>query len=77
MALYVRMCGRNPDFYRRTTDSKRWVFDWEGECFVEGNAGRQGGGVGMGMGVAATGLQVGRLVWGGYAGYLRGTVVMD
>lgn len=78
--LYTSVCRRAPDFFRRTAESKRVVFDWEIGAFVEAEGwvgGKGGRGGSVSAVVPAVGLRAFPWRWSGYEGYLRGTVVMD
>ena len=82
--LFARICGHVPELFPEHDVSERYEYDWEGECFVR--AERWGdasasiqetsvAGAGLGLGLAVS--QFARPTPFGYAGYLRGMVVMD
>ena len=82
--LFARICGHVPERFPEHDVSERYEYDWEGECFV--GAERWGdasesiqetsvAGAGLGLGLAVS--QFARPTPFGYAGYLRGMVVMD
>ncbi|KAH6868690.1 hypothetical protein BKA58DRAFT_387412 [Alternaria rosae] len=82
--FFVRVCGHLPECYPEHDASERYEYDWEGECFVgterwhDASASIQEtsvAGVGLGLGLAVA--QFARPTPFGYAGYLRGMVVMD
>ncbi|KAH7351377.1 hypothetical protein BKA66DRAFT_553916 [Pyrenochaeta sp. MPI-SDFR-AT-0127] len=79
--LFTHCFGHIPDFVQHNQDSGRHVYDWDVEAFVEtdwwknqraGNQFVEGHPM-----VAAIGFQRSRLAWYGYAGFLRGMIVMD
>ncbi len=82
--LFTHVCGYVPEQFREHGDSKRYGYDWDDECFVGTEISRASSasiretsvaGVGLGLGLAVS--QFARPTPFGYAGYLRGMVVMD
>jgi hypothetical protein len=82
--LFTDVCGYAPDRYRERDLSERYEYDWDDECFVgvgrwpTSSASIQEttvAGAGLGLGLAAS--HFARPTPFGYAGYLRGMLVMD
>lgn len=82
--LFTHVCGYVPDRCREHDDSERYEYDWDDECFLEVEHGRTPSaslqetsvaGAGLGLGLAVS--QFARPTPFGYAGYLRGMVVVD
>lgn len=82
--LFTHVCGYVPDHFREHDDSERYEYDWDDECFVRTERWRTSSasiqetsvaGAGLGLGLAVS--QFVRPTPFGYAGYLRGMVVMD
>ncbi|CAN9379016.1 unnamed protein product [Alternaria alternata] len=82
--LFMDVCGYAPDRFREHNDFQRYEYDWDEECFVGTESWRTSGasiqetgvaGAGLGLGLAVS--QFARPTPFGYAGYLRGMVVMD
>ncbi|KAH6846210.1 hypothetical protein B0T12DRAFT_219536 [Alternaria alternata] len=82
--LFMDVCGYAPDRFREHNDFQRYEYDWDEECFVGTESWRMSSasiqetgvaGAGLGLGLAVS--QFARPTPFGYAGYLRGMVVMD
>ena len=82
--LFTHTCGYVPGHFRERDASERYEYDWDDGCFVgterwrDASASIQGtsvAGAGLGLGLAVS--QFARPTPFGYAGYLRGMVVMD
>jgi hypothetical protein len=82
--LFTHICGHVPDQFRECDDSKQYGYDWDDGCFVGTGESRvlsasiqetSVAGLGLGLGLAVS--QFARPTPFGYAGYLRGMVVMD
>lgn len=79
--LFTLYCGHEPDFTHHHQDSGRYLYDWDIGAFVETDWWkRQHAGdrfLSVRPVMAATRLQYPRLAWYGYAGFLRGMIVID
>jgi len=82
--LFTHVCGHVPERVLGHDTSERYEYDWDDGCFVgtrrwsDASASIQEtsvAGAGLGLGLAVS--QFARPTPFGYAGYLRGMVVMD
>jgi hypothetical protein len=82
--LFTYVCGYEPDRFREHDGFEHHEYDWDDGCFVRTEEWRTStssiretsvAGAGLGLGLAVS--QFARPTPFGYAGYLRGMVVMD